>query len=825
MSNLDVEPIGRMRVSEFLRALASGTGRTGVSAAATAGPPPPSILSVEASPPSLRTVSMSKAEWDKGQPRAGPGPRSFPITARAGPTRLSGAEPPVRQRGPYQSVSAAEELAVVVEGEAGAPPREASGPGDAEAAPPPPARWGGGGGGAAPPPDPRYEGRSLLGLPLISCYSRGYVAWALLILVLDLTWSSFLLPISIGFQARAFVLVIEPLCVSDLEGTWACVIDLIAGTLCFCELLLGFHVTFQATSGTRRREVTDGRRAPCWGRGPRRRAIRPLIAHYYVFDGSFAQDLLVTALWLTQIALLGLARSGVIRIIRMVRFASVLRAIYALSFSMAGRTVLLGVRFSSQAAQTASTLFGFCVLLNFFSCMWNFIMIKEGFSNTWANNVAQLVRQYAADGEGALTPEELAGVPAGRRYLTGLYFSLETICTLGYGDITPSTAIETVVSLFVMALGVLLFGLAMGSLAEMMYEDKLAAVDAWVRSSGLAKPLAAKIRLFYSDIWPAPAAAAAGPPLVPHSGAVGRPNATDLFAELPHKMRAEVALSVNALLLGQVPPFAGLEGGLLGALASCMCPVEELPGQELALPGDLADRLWLLHEGTVQVLDDWGRESEVRGPAVVGGVALLQHGDPALSVLRCGYRLATECLLWELHLRDLFTLLGPHPEALARVLSAARTALCPGEAAAIAAAAAGAATPRAPSRRGSGGELRQLGQPGSPGGGDGEGGGGGSPRSPHARTCNSLVTATQLGYDPGAKVTWAQLQQLTAAMQQELIARLDALAEAVAARDAGPAPYLLSSRRSSRASSAVLTPREPRQSAWAYNVLYTEGGG
>ena len=45
--------------------------------------------------------------------------------------------------------------------------------------------------------------RSILGLPIISCRSPRYALWALMVLLLDLTYSAFLLPLSISFQASS----------------------------------------------------------------------------------------------------------------------------------------------------------------------------------------------------------------------------------------------------------------------------------------------------------------------------------------------------------------------------------------------------------------------------------------------------------------------------------------------------------------------------------------------------------------------------------------------------------------------------------------------
>jgi hypothetical protein len=50
----------------------------------------------------------------------------------------------------------------------------------------------------------------------------------------------------------------------------------------------------------------------------------------------------------------------------------------------------------------------------------NFIVIREGFSGTFMNPIAALVRRYAADGASLLTADELAGVPAAERYVVAV---------------------------------------------------------------------------------------------------------------------------------------------------------------------------------------------------------------------------------------------------------------------------------------------------------------------------------------------------------------------------------------------------------------------
>lgn len=56
-----------------------------------------------------------------------------------------------------------------------------------------------------------------------------------------------------------------------------------------------------------------------------------------------------------------------------------------------------------------------------------------------------------------------------RLYLTSIYFTVTTVTTVGYGDISGNqTSIEKVFCILMMALGVISFSYASGSLASII---------------------------------------------------------------------------------------------------------------------------------------------------------------------------------------------------------------------------------------------------------------------------------------------------------------------------------------------------------------------
>lgn len=132
---------------------------------------------------------MSREEWEKVKDR------SFKptdlmrvsIRARAGPgtPRLPGTSG-VPANPPYASVSAIEEApsSLSLEHDAAPPASQPSSP------------------LGKPPASGASRPSSVLGLPVLSCYSSGYRAWSFFMLLLDLTWSAYLLPLSIGFHVR-----------------------------------------------------------------------------------------------------------------------------------------------------------------------------------------------------------------------------------------------------------------------------------------------------------------------------------------------------------------------------------------------------------------------------------------------------------------------------------------------------------------------------------------------------------------------------------------------------------------------------------------------
>jgi hypothetical protein len=96
-------------------------------------------------------------------------------------------------------------------------------------------------------------------------------------------------------------------------------------------------------------------------------------------------------------------------------------------------------------------LLGFLVLTHISACIWYFIAKLDNFGpETWVSRLGYLDQSYFD------------------LYIIAIYWTLTTVTTVGYGDVSANTTTEKVYNLFIMSFGVIMYSFAIGSLTTIV---------------------------------------------------------------------------------------------------------------------------------------------------------------------------------------------------------------------------------------------------------------------------------------------------------------------------------------------------------------------
>ena len=95
--------------------------------------------------------------------------------------------------------------------------------------------------------------------------------------------------------------------------------------------------------------------------------------------------------------------------------------------------------------------FSFAAFAHLLACLWIIIGQIDPDDNSWTHETQDWSRSDI--------------------YLTSFYFTITTITTVGYGDISASTFLEKIIAIVIMFTGVIAFSFASGSLTNYIAEQ------------------------------------------------------------------------------------------------------------------------------------------------------------------------------------------------------------------------------------------------------------------------------------------------------------------------------------------------------------------
>lgn len=296
---------------------------------------------------------------------------------------------------------------------------------------------------------------------------------------------------------------------------------------------------------------------------------------------------------------------AMVRFVRMVRLVRLMR-LFRLS-SRLSNVVEMGA-VSKTILRISKLAFWVTVIAHVSGCFWALIASIEDDPMSWTN-------VYEVD------VDDVASV-----YLSGVYYSLATLTTVGYGDVSAHTNGERVFALLLMLVGAVVFAIVVGrmsALAQSMNRGSLLQqrvaddVQEMMRYRNLPRELRGRMRQYYSL----------------HLEHKPFYDELGIMAELSPALRRDVVMFLNKDLIQKVPFLRDADQGFLSEISPLLKPVRAIPGDFIIIAGEVGRELYMLSEGEIEVISREGNIIRILGAgSFFGEIALLEGCRRTVSV-------------------------------------------------------------------------------------------------------------------------------------------------------------------------------------------------
>jgi Cyclic nucleotide-binding domain/Ion transport protein len=211
-------------------------------------------------------------------------------------------------------------------------------------------------------------------------------------------------------------------------------------------------------------------------------------------------------------------------------------------------------------------------------------------------------------------------------YLRSFYWTITTVTTTGYGDITPKTNAQTVYAACTMIVGAGIYATVVGNVASILarvdgartaFQDRLEQLTTYMRYKQLPAPLQKRVLSYHHYLWD-----------------TGRGVDESMLEHLPTSLQREVILFLNREMIQQVPFLKGADEAVVHQLVGSLRHVIFTPGDYLFQAGEIGREMYFINRGSVEIVSAEGGQvlAQLKAGDYFGEIALLEKKPRTASV-------------------------------------------------------------------------------------------------------------------------------------------------------------------------------------------------
>jgi voltage-gated potassium channel len=237
----------------------------------------------------------------------------------------------------------------------------------------------------------------------------------------------------------------------------------------------------------------------------------------------------------------------------------------------------------------------------------------------------------------------------GTCYNLALYWTITTLTTVGYGDISPTTNIGRLYTIVIQILGVGMYGFIIGNISSLVVKvdahrehqrQKMASLASFMTQCEVPDHLQTEVYAFYSNFL-----------MVSSSG-----EDDSILEELPGPLKAEMEMYSNMRLIKTVPMFKQQARACQEDLARSLTQVVRGPKEDIISFGETGNEMYFLGHGMVEVLTkDGDLLATLEGGSFFGETALLREVTRTAAIRSVAY-----CHLYKLEKEPFIDILNRH---------------------------------------------------------------------------------------------------------------------------------------------------------------------